>query len=134
MSLEARLEEIRGHVEDAFDDYCDELKDREKDNLHEWVGNERKSVLTKETGRLSATVGIDEGKLLAIQWNANKVNYAKFDIGGHKSVMVPFTKKVPNSKESNGLWWHRFGATSGYAPISDAFKSMPKMSHFYRGI
>lgn len=134
MSLESKLRQIKSHVYDALDDYCEELEEKEKANVHEWIGNERDSIITKFKSDKHAVVGIDEATLLRLQWNVNKVNYAKYDISGHKAVVVPFTKRVPDSTESDGMWWHMFPKTSGYSPISDAFRDMPKFSHFYKRI
>lgn len=134
MSIAGKLRSIQTNVEKAFDDYCSDLEDKERSEVHEWVGAERKSIDTRSQGRMKAKVGINEGKLLANQYNSRKVNYANYDIGGHDEAIVSFTRRVPNSTESGGLWWHYFPAVGGYSPITDALRSMSKFKSYYKKI
>lgn len=115
----------------GLEGYCDELEQREVTNIHEWMGVLRESIDQRPTGEWSVKVGINMGTLFARQLNYHKVNYAQYDFGGHgESSPIPFVREVPNSTFNNGLWWHVFPATSGYAPLEKALKSMPDFKTF----
>lgn len=123
---------VRKKLEGALNDYSHALETHIADSAPVVEHNLEKSVRTRDNGHLDKIVGIDTGKLLQIQFNRHKIDYASLVIKGHgDSPWVPMTRPYGNAEFSAGYWWAKFPAKSGNPFVSDALRNMPNFSTYY---